>query len=458
MKTNIARTIKPESTALRTTGPDLSTLISIPASVSHFNPFEFPSSARLEGLFRRKGFKRLGDLNGVSLEELRNFGNCGPRTISELVHLIERIIAGDYTVPNDGLSPANLADMIRKLDETIADLPAREREILLLRVGATKDGRFWTLRKVGNKFRLTRERVRQIMELILPYVRKDGGPGLAAQLRAIANQCNDKVCPLTPDVLAQWLPPGKPPGRHPLPVYVHLLGELNPEIPAWPAGQEHRTDPRPGQQEVAMKALRNILQQGEWRMPLKLAYKRTVAHPNLQNLSVGDFLAGLKYARGLAVEFAKPDQPHVRLRWLAATKAVAAILEDSNQALALKEILARLRSTFGPDMGDWSLGSVRRALTLEAYCLARGSFGLRRHFKIPDSQGRKACNDVYGQLQKQTLPISPFRVVSSRQFKWSDKTNGYELAELLREDGRFAEVRRFHFDLVSRGRKRRAQL
>lgn len=457
MKTNIARNIQTESSALRQPEPKLATRLTIPANVSHFSPFEFPSSARLEGLFRRKGFTRLGDLHGVALEDLRNFGNCGPRTIAELVHLLERVVAGDYIVPEDCLSPANVVGMLRQLDVTIADLPARERDILLLRVGATKDGRFWTLRKVGNKFHLTRERVRQIMELILPYVRKAGGPGLAAQLRAIAAICVEKVCPLTPQLLAEWLPAGKAPGRYPLPVYVHLLGELHPEVPAWPAGQEHRTDPRPGQQEVAVKALRNVLQQGEWRLPLKAAYKRTKAQPNLHDLSVGDFLAGLKYARGLAVEFPKPDQPRVRLRWLAATKAVAATLEESNRALSLKEILSRLRTTFGREMGDWSLGSVRRALTLEAYCLARGSFGLRHHFKLPESLGRKACSDVHDLLQKQNLPVSPFRIISGRQFNWAAKTNGYELAEVLREDGRFAEVRRFHFDLASRSHGKRAR-
>jgi hypothetical protein len=450
VKSNIAGNAQPKSPAPKWPEPTRGACLSVPDSVSHLNPFEFPSSARLEGLFRRRGVTRLGELHGVPLEELRNFGNCGPRTIAELVHLLERIVAGDYAIPEDCLSPASIALLLRKLDDTIGDLPVREREILLLRVGATKNGRPWTLRKVGDKFHLTRERVRQIMELILPHIRKSGGPGLAAQLRAIAAACVEKVCPLTPQLLSKWLEGAKSPGRYSLSVYVHLLGELHPEIPAWPAGQEYRTDPRPGQQEVAMRALRRILQQGEWRLPLKAAYKRTTAQADLRGLSVVDFVAGLKHARGLAVEFPKPDQPQVRLRWMAATKAVASILEASRRPLALKEIIARLKSVFGPEMGDWSLGSVRRALTLEGYCLARGSFGLRHHFKLSEPLGRKACADVYALLQKQSLPISPFRVVSSRQFKWTANTNGYELAEVLREDGRFVEVRRFHFDLASR--------
>jgi hypothetical protein len=458
VKTNRATSIGFQGAALKPREPARGVRLTVPASIGHLNPFEFPSSARLEGLFRRKGLTRLGELDGVPLEELRNFGNCGPRTIAELVHLVERVAAGDYAIPKDPLAPASLTAMIQNLDETVVDLPAREKEIVLLRLGAGKGGQFWTLRKVGNKFRLTRERVRQIMELILPHVRKAGGPGLAAQLRAIAATCTQMVCPLTPQLLSQWLG-GKTPGRYPLPVYVRLLGELQPEIPAWPVGQEYRTDPRPGQQEVALKALRGILHEGQWRLPLKTAYKRTTAQSSLRGLSVADFLAGLKHARGLSVTFPKPEQPQVGLRWLAATKAVAAILDESDRALTLKELLARLRATFGAEMGDWSLGSVRRALTLEAYCLSRGVFGLRRHFKMSVPVGRKACADVHDLLQKQNEPLSPFRVVASRQFNWTTKTNGYELAEVMREDGRFVEVRRFHFDLASRfpQKKRRAQ-
>lgn len=423
--------------------------LTVPAKFGHLNPFEFPSSARLEGLFRRKGIKRLGDLHGVPLLELRAFGNCGPRTITELVDLLERIKAGDYAIPENCLSPESLADMVRNLDKTITGLPAREQQVLLLRLGGAKGGQAWTLRKVGDKFRLTRERVRQLMELLLPYIRKAGGPGLAAQLRAIGSVCSDKVCPLTPPLFAQWLPGPKAPCKFPLPVYVRLLGELQPTIPAWPCGQEYRTDPRPEQQELALRALRVVLQQGEWRLPLKVAFKRTTDKPNMRNLSVGDFLAGLKHARGLAVEFPKPDQPQVRLRWLAATKAVASILDESDRPLSLKEILDQLRSIFGPQVGEWSLGSVRRALTLEAYCLARGSFGLRRHFKLPEPLCRQASSDIFKLLKKQKRAVSLFRIVSDGQFPWTAKTNGYELAEVLREDGRFKEVRRFHFDLAS---------
>jgi hypothetical protein len=450
VKTNMPKSIYPKSSLQTKPKPAPPGSLSVPAAAWDLNPGEFPSSVRLQGVFRKKNIRRLGDLHGLALSDLRQLGNCGPTTIKELVRLLKRIAAGEFILPQDGLSPANLAGLLRKLDDTIADLSARERDVILLRLGAAKGGQFWTLKKIGNKFHLTRERVRQIMELLLPLVRKAGGPGLAAQLRAIAAACARTVCPLTPALLEQWLAGVKNRGRYALPFYVRLLGEMHPEIPAWPVGQEHRTDPRPGRQEEALKALKNLLQEGEWRLPVKTAFKLVSAQAGLRDLRVAEFLEALKYARSLKVEFEKPDQPKVRLRWLAANLAVTAVLETSDRPLRVPEISERLHAVFGPEMGDWSLGSVRRALNLECYCLKRGLFGLRKHFRLPEPLRRKACSDVHELLKKQDHPISPFRIVNEGQFPWAAKTTGFELVELLREDGRFAEVRRFHFDLASR--------
>ena len=453
MKTNIPKSIESKSSLRTKPEPAPAGCLSVPAGAWNLPPGELPSSVRLQGVFQKKHIRRLGDLHGLALSDLRQLGNCGPTTIAECVHLLERVAAGEFAIPQDCLSATNLAGLLRKLDGTIADLPAREREVLLLRLGAAKDGQFWTLKKVGNKFHLTRERVRQIMELLLPLVRKAGGPGLAAQLRAIAAACARRVCPLTPALLEQWLAGAKTPPRYSSAFYVRLLGELNPEIPAWPVGQEHRTDPRAGRQEEALRVLKSILQQGEWRLPVKTTFKLTVAHARLRDLGALEFLEALKYARSLQ----KPDQPKVRLRWLAANMAVTAVLETSDRPLRVEEINERLQTTFGSEMGDWSEGSVRRALNMECYCLKRGLFGLRQHFRLPEPLRRKACSDVHELLKQQDQPISPFRIVNGRQFPWAANTTGFELVELLREDGRFEEVRRFHFDLASRAPKKRRE-
>ena len=399
-------------------------------------------------MFRRKGIKRLGQLDGVALSELRQLGNCGPRTINELVQLIQRVGAGEFTTPADPLAPASLAAMLRRLDESIAGLTAREREILLLRLGAGKGQRLWTLEEAGRKFGLTRERVRQIMELILPLIRKQGGPGLALQLREMAAACQRAICPLTPELFSQWLAGAEGPRRFPLPVYVRLLGELNPEIPAWPEGQEYRTDPRPGRLEAAMKVLRGILQQGTVRLPLKRSFELTVADPRMTRLSPAEFLAALKYARSIVVEFPQPDQPQARLRWLASSTAANAILQTSDGPLKLDVIADRIASEFGERSRGWSPASLRRTLTKNFYWLGPSTFGLRRHVTLAGPQCKKACSDVLQLLKKQERPISAARILSLGRFPWGAKTNAYELAEILREDRRFIEGRRLIFSVA----------
>jgi hypothetical protein len=399
-------------------------------------------------MFRRKGVKRLGQLDGVVLSDLRQLGNCGPRTISELVHLIRRVAAGEFMVPAEPLGPASLATMLRRFDESIAALTAREREILLLRLGAGKGQRLWTLEEAGRKFGLTRERVRQIMELILPLIRKAGGPGLALQLRELATACQRAICPLTPQLFSLWLAGTSGPRRFPLPVYVRLLGELHPDIPAWPEGQEYRTDPRPGRLEAAMKVLRGILQQGTVRLPLKNAFELTAADPRMSRLGPAEFLSALKYARSIVVEFPQPDQPQARLRWLASSTAANAILQTSDSPLKLDEIADRIASEFGERSRSWSPASLRRTLTKNFYWLGPSTFGLRRHVKLSGPQCQKARSDVFQLLKKQERPISAARILGMGRFPWGVKTNPYELAEILREDKRFLEGRRLIFSVA----------
>ena len=76
------------------------------------------------------------------------------------------------------LSFSRGADMQEALDK----LPAREAEVLRLYYGLDQD-RSMTLDEIGRRFRLTRERVRQIKELALGKLRH---PRFHRRLRAYA--------------------------------------------------------------------------------------------------------------------------------------------------------------------------------------------------------------------------------------------------------------------------------
>lgn len=67
----------------------------IPKEARHLVPYELPVSRVLDGVLRRKGITRLGDLHGMAFSELRMLNGCGPKTVNELLALIERAGAGE---------------------------------------------------------------------------------------------------------------------------------------------------------------------------------------------------------------------------------------------------------------------------------------------------------------------------------------------------------------------------
>jgi RNA polymerase primary sigma factor len=71
---------------------------------------------------------------------------------------------GDFIEDEDALAPAEAASFIllkEQLEEVLETLTPRERDVLRLRFGLI-DGRARTLEEVGQKFNVTRERIRQI--------------------------------------------------------------------------------------------------------------------------------------------------------------------------------------------------------------------------------------------------------------------------------------------------------
>jgi len=98
----------------------------------------------------------------------------GEEQDSELGQFIED---EDSPTPPDAASQALLMD---RLDEVLATLSPREARILRLRFGL-QDGYAYTLKEVGAKFGLTRERIRQIERKALRRLRH---PSRSRQLRS----------------------------------------------------------------------------------------------------------------------------------------------------------------------------------------------------------------------------------------------------------------------------------
>ena len=423
----------------------------VSADAQELNPFELPMSVRLENTLRTKRIKRLGELNGLPYSELLKIDGCGFKVLDELGRLLNRAATGEFR-PGGPFCPGETGELLRSLDIIIAAVPPRNRDILLLRFGAT-DNKALTLEEIGSKFDLTRERVRQIVDKVVPALLKQGGPRLAARLRGIATMCSEMVVPLTPQLISKWVGQNSSQLRYSTGFYVRLMSELNPELPGWPKGQERFTavPDYPGIRIV--KALATVLRRCEARLPLREAFERTRATAKLSGIAAGDFLATVKGARSIVVEFPEDDEPQVRLRYLRINDVARIVLEDSRNPLTPEEIILAAKHKFGSELVDWNPRTVGNSLLPENgfYLLGPRAYGLRQHLSIPSNVRRDAKADFKGMLAKENRPISTTEIINRKQFPWTAHLNAYALAQILREDSEFIDLGRFLFALSTWG-------
>jgi hypothetical protein len=203
-----------------------SEFILIPAGACEAKPSELPISARLASILQYMEVQRLGDLEGKKFSDLFKVKNCGPKTLKEFASLLKRAETGEFDSPVEAFSPPALRDVISLLDKLLMELSPRDREILLLRFDANAGS---TL--IASKLQLSHERIRQIVKKKLADLIKTGGPKLIAYLKGIADLCHQSVGPLTFKLFAYWVAQYSVQHQFALPFYVHLLEQLNHDIP-----------------------------------------------------------------------------------------------------------------------------------------------------------------------------------------------------------------------------------
>jgi hypothetical protein len=191
------------------------------------DPFELPLSTRLEAALRRQGVLHLGDLHALPQRDLQAVGNCGAGTIAELVRLIKRAATGEFSAPE--AAARKPADLVPLLDALVAKLPARNRSILRLRLGA-ESGVKNTLAETGQPYGLTRERVRQVMEICVERIRRSGSLRLKFHLSQLEARCRKARQPLSGALLGQWLGASSATLRSSLDYYVRLIVLLHPGV------------------------------------------------------------------------------------------------------------------------------------------------------------------------------------------------------------------------------------
>jgi len=113
---------------------------------------------------------------GVDIDKIHNIQKISQQVLSlesPVGEEDEDSTLQEFIKDEKSLTPVQLTDrtlLREKIKEVLVDLPEREQEILKMRFGLT-DAITHTLEEVGNKFNVTRERIRQIEAKALEKIR-----------------------------------------------------------------------------------------------------------------------------------------------------------------------------------------------------------------------------------------------------------------------------------------------
>ncbi len=208
-----------------------------------------PMPIRLFNVLRGLDFRLVGDLHGFSVKELKGIQNCGSQTVSDLELFVERIQQGEFETkltaapilfaPQD----LNLTRFVEFIDEFLNEISPRDRDVLALRFGAAGDAPL-TLEQVGEKYGVTRERIRQIESGSLKNLKARLGAAGERLSEQTNRDCLAALCPLTPQLLVYWTEKESSDFQHSPSFYIRLLKEFAPEIPVLPEGQTIQGPPR----------------------------------------------------------------------------------------------------------------------------------------------------------------------------------------------------------------------
>jgi hypothetical protein len=351
--------------------------------------------------------------------------------------------------------PAVLNQIAASIDSGLDKFPPRDRKIFEERIGGEKVGPR-TLEDIAQEFGMTRERIRQITKKSFQTIRRSGGLKLINALKSITRECEHRVCPLTSDLFTKWLGPTAATNAHDSHFYVRVLDTMEPAIPAWPVGSTREGVDEP-QTPLIQSAVENWIQKTGRHPTAAEAYAYLRQQPDLKNLHVSTFLAAIRIARKLIIDFPEADRPQFRLRRLRISDFARPILEESDVPLTPEEIVELAKARYGTSLILVTGRSAGNVLTNETgiYLLEPRALGLQKHFKTP-SQFWPAIRNAFAKfLNTQNRPVSTTEAVSLSEMAGLKIENAYEMAAILREDSRFVDLGRHLFGLAKWGKQER---
>lgn len=429
----------------------------VPREARHFHLSDLPLSVRLERVLRRHGHHKLGDIDRVEVSHLLRWQGCGKKCIKELQEVIKRAASGEFTPVDSADCSSALKQVAASIDFGLARLARRDRAIFESRI-CGNNGSPRTLEDVAQEFGITQERVRQITKKNFQVMRRSGGLKLKSALQTLVRECEQHVCPLTPDLFTKWIGPSAS-CRHDAHFYVRVLDTLEASVPAWPGGPTRECGDDAEFLNIE-KAVELWLRKTGIQPTASETYSYLRQQRGFKKLSVGAFLAAIRIAKRFIVDFPEPDRPQLRLRRLRIADFARPILEASDIPLTPEKIIERAKALYGHNVILNTGRSAGNVLLCEEgiYLLGPRALGTRKHLKTPIKAWPAVRNAFAKTLKTQNRPISTTEAVDLPEIADFNIRNAHEMAVILREDKRFVDLGRHLFGLAKWGIQERERV
>jgi hypothetical protein len=274
------------------------------------DPYALPLSLRAENLLKMLGVKKLGDLHGVSVQDLLSRRRYGARTVREIQNLLRRAEAGGFKVSPRELRKLSATDLLAAIDSMLIQVTLRNLEIITQRLGGD-GGTPRTLGEVATRIGMTQERTRQVVKKTVMMLLRQGDPRIKAGLDWIERACAAGFRPLTLELLPVWVPAPWEFIYSPV-FYIRLIAEMRPEIPVWVDGLKPGCPP--GRMDEISAAVETVLESNHGRMPLAQAFEAVKAKARyLRTITRREFLSALRRSKRLKVVIGKAGGANVRV-------------------------------------------------------------------------------------------------------------------------------------------------
>lgn len=429
--------------------------IRIDSSVKDISISCLALSVRLTNVLRKLNVDTLGDLEKFSIQNIKQSKNIGKKTVEELRTFLNRIGQASNletlvgTIIENLPTELDLNDLISFINRFLNGLPEREREIFLYRLGGTSDEKIFTLDEVGEKFALTRERVRQIEGNI---IRK-----LNSRLTGISERALEKIklasemaiCPVSVRFLIYLTGNNYEIFIYPPNFYLHLLKKLSPEIFIF-AGNRTTVQSTKNVTELSKK-IKSFLDEETHFLTLAEVFEQLNFYLVSNSFTINDFFEAIR-DDDFVIE--NGDAPDVMLiatnkNKLTMTEIAWRVLKTSNRPLLPEEIIEEAKKIFGTETEFHSARSLANLPHYDSrfYLLGKRTIGLRQHFNLPEERWNKVVEDFFRLLLERQRPVSTTEVINTNLFEWTKQTTSSEMAEILRHDTRFKDLGRFLFSL-----------